>query len=75
VIEAAHHLKHRDDIQFVFTGDCENSAKWRWQAAGLKNVVFTGWVNKAGLDYLSSISSIGLMAYKEGATRPSEQGF
>jgi glycosyltransferase involved in cell wall biosynthesis len=67
VIEAAHHLKHRDDIQFVFTGDGEKSAEWRRQAASLENIVFTGWVNKAGLDYLSSISSIGLMAYKEGA--------
>ena len=41
--------------------------KWSKLAIGLQNVVFTGWVNKHELKYLSDIADIGLMAYSKGA--------
>ena len=59
----------RNDIQFVFTGDGEKMAEWSQLAGALKNVVFTGWVNKDQLNYLSSIADIGLMAYRSDATQ------
>ena len=41
--------------------------KWSKLAKGLQNVVFTGWVNKHELKYLSDIADISLMAYSKGA--------
>lgn len=71
VIKVAQILKtnKRNDIQFVFTGDGEKMAEWSQLAGDLKNVVFTGWVNKDQLNYLSSIADIGLMAYRSDATQ------
>ncbi|WP_223270270.1 glycosyltransferase family 4 protein [Colwellia sp. C1TZA3] len=67
IIKAARKLKHRDDIQFILTGNGEKMEEWAKLAKGLHNVIFTGWVDKLGLDYLSSVSTIGLMSYKKGA--------
>jgi len=67
VIKAARALKGRDDIQFVFTGDGEKMDEWSKLAQGLDNIIFTGWVDKVGLSYLSKVSDIGLMSYKKGA--------
>lgn len=69
VIDAAEQLKNKKDVLFVFTGDGENSERWknRVKEKGLHNIIFTGWVNRKELNYLASISSIGLMAYKKGA--------
>ncbi len=67
VIEAARHLRARDDIQFVFTGVGERDQEWRRQAHGLANVVFTGWARKAELAYFSSIVWAGLGPYRIGA--------
>jgi len=69
VIKSARILENNEvnDIQFVLTGDGEKMNEWSKLAKGLKNVVFTGWVNKPELQYLSSIADIGLMAYSKGA--------
>jgi glycosyltransferase involved in cell wall biosynthesis len=66
VIEAARVI---DDsrIQFVFTGEGEQGNLWRRMASDLDNVIFTGWADKKGIAYLSSVASIGLMAYRKGA--------
>ena len=68
VIKAAKVLEvSRPKIQFIFTGDGENMSIWKEKAKGLSNVIFTGWVGKKELIYLSRISKIGLMAYRKGA--------
>ncbi|MZG57875.1 glycosyltransferase, partial [Photobacterium lucens] len=67
IISAAKKLEKNSNIQFVFTGDGEKSSEWKNAAEGLSNVIFTGWVDKEGLSFLSSIASIGLMAYRKGA--------
>lgn len=67
-IEAARQLADRDDIQFVFSGSGEREKKWRNQARGLGNVVFTGWVGSEELAWLSGVAWVGLAAYKPGAT-------
>ena len=67
VIKAARELQDRDDIQFILTGDGEKMEEWSRLAEGMSNVIFTGWVDKLGLAYLSHVSSIGLMSYRNGA--------
>lgn len=68
VINAARYLyKSHPNVNFVFTGDGEKMNKWKKEANDLKNVVFTGWVGKKELQYLSLNSNIGLMAYAKGA--------
>ncbi|EAS65321.1 Glycosyltransferase-like protein [Photobacterium angustum S14] len=67
IISAAKKLEKNANVQFVFTGDGEKSSEWKKAAEGLSNVIFTGWVDKEGLSFLSSIASIGLMAYRKGA--------
>lgn len=42
---------------------------WKEKAKGLSNVIFTGWVGKKELIYLSRISKIGLMDYRKGELR------
>lgn len=71
VIKAAQILNanKRNDIQFVLTGDGEKMNEWSKLAYGLNNVIFTGWVNKNQLNYLSGIADIGLMAYNSDATQ------
>jgi glycosyltransferase involved in cell wall biosynthesis len=63
VIEAARRLLGEADIQFVLCGAGEYDAQWRAQAAGLGNVIFTGWAVASELAYLSSIAWVGLGAY------------
>ncbi|MDD2737013.1 MAG: glycosyltransferase family 4 protein [Desulfuromonadaceae bacterium] len=69
IIEAARILESmgQSDIQFVFSGDGENSQYWRQLANGLNNVIFTGWIDNQQLGYLLSVADIGLMAYAKGA--------
>ncbi|MCC7257964.1 MAG: glycosyltransferase family 4 protein [Gammaproteobacteria bacterium] len=68
VIEAARLLADREDIQFVFSGSGERDTAWRRQAAGLNNVIFTGWVGSEELAWLSTVAWAGLGAYKPNAT-------
>lgn len=68
VIKAARLIeKETKNINFIFTGDGENMSKWKEESKELGNVVFTGWVGKRELHYISLNSSIGLMAYSKGA--------
>jgi len=67
VIKSLQILNNTNDIQFVFTGDGEQAAQWKLLAKGNTNILFTGWVNRDELSFLSSIANIGLMSYKKGA--------
>ncbi len=62
VIRAARQLEGRGNLQFVISGDGERRAEWEALAAGLKNVVFTGWVNANEIAYLMSVAKVGLAA-------------
>lgn len=68
VIEAARVLSGNPAIQFVLSGSGEREAEWRRQAAGLENVVFTGWVGSEELLWLSRVAWAGLAAYRVGAS-------
>lgn len=59
--------KTHPNVSFIFTGDGEKMEIWKKESKFLKNIVFTGWVGKDELHYISSKSNIGLMAYSEGA--------
>lgn len=67
VIKVAKELEDNSNVQFVFSGDGENSRKWKAQAEGSSNIVFTGWIGKSELEIISSVATIGLMAYRKGA--------
>jgi glycosyltransferase involved in cell wall biosynthesis len=69
VIAAARSLQARemDDVQFVLSGAGDHDARWRSEAAGLTNVVFTGWVAAVEIEYLLSVAWVGLAAYAPGA--------
>ena len=67
VIKSLQILENTNDIQFVFTGDGEQATQWKLLAKGNTNILFTGWVNRDELSFLSSIANIGLMSYKKGA--------
>lgn len=60
-------LQGFDRIQFVFSGQGDKFSEWFDKAKGLKNVVFTGWVNTEQLAYLMRVADIGLMTYAKGA--------
>ncbi len=66
VINASNDIND-DKVQFILSGDGENSNYWKKLAKDNKNIIFTGWVNINDLVYLSEISNIGLMAYRKGA--------
>lgn len=69
VLEAARALQHggRRDLQFVICGEGDLGQQWRVRAAGLSNVVFTGWVNAHEINWLASHAAIGLQPYASGA--------
>jgi glycosyltransferase involved in cell wall biosynthesis len=72
VINAARHYdKMGQNLQFVFCGDGEKYKQWTNESKGISNIIFTGWLDSHGLNYLLSISSVGLAAYVKGAP----QGF
>ncbi len=64
VIEAARlcETSGLSDVQFVLSGDGDQYANLVKQAAGLTNVVFTGWVATPQIAYLMSVASAGLVA-------------
>jgi len=72
VISAASMLQEQGDdrFQFVFSGGGDRESRWRQQASGLKNVVFTGWVDSKKICCLGTMAHIGLAAY----TRSAPQG-
>lgn len=71
VVECAALLEKggRTDVQFVLAGHGDKAETLRRQAAGLHNVVFTGWLDQSSLRTLIAMSSIGLCAYGKEATQ------
>ena len=68
VIESARRIERtHPHVQFVFSGDGDRFTEWSSSTAGLRNTVFTGWLNASGLAYLSGVAKIGLAAYGVGA--------
>jgi glycosyltransferase involved in cell wall biosynthesis len=69
VIKAASLLQEqgREDFQFVLSGGGERNSEWRAMAQGLRNVVFTGWVDGAKIVCLGEMSHVGLAAYTASA--------
>jgi glycosyltransferase involved in cell wall biosynthesis len=69
VIEVARalHERHEYRSQFVLSGDGGRLDDCRKLAAGLPNVVFTGWVNSTEIEWLMSVAGIGLAAYVRDA--------
>ena len=69
VIDVARRLHERNDnrAQFVLSGDGGNAQEIRGLARGLDNVVFTGWLDANGIEWLMRTASIGLAAYAPGA--------
>lgn len=70
VIEAARALQDAGDerFQFVFAGHGVRASEWQNQAAGLKNIIFTGWLEASGIYTLLTKSWAGLAAYDIDAT-------
>ncbi len=62
LIEGSH-----PDVQFVFSGQGHKFDEWFSRARGLRNVIFTGWLNAGGLHYMSTIAKVGLAAYGQSA--------
>lgn len=53
----------RNDIQFVLAGDGDKAGALRRQAAALRNIVFTGWLDQPSLRMLMKVTAVGLCAY------------
>ena len=69
VIEAAREIQARgnDKVQFVVSGDGDRAQKYKAMAKDLRNLVFTGWIEKADIDGLMHIADIGIMPYTKNA--------
>lgn len=69
VIDAARHLENEGcrHVQFVLCGDGDQFSTWRMRSAGLRNVVFTGWLDRDAVGDLLRAADIGLMAYARDA--------
>lgn len=69
VLHTATRLAARGDdrFQFVICGDGERAAHWRARAAGLAQVIFTGWLEQRLMRAALVASDIGLAAYAAGA--------
>lgn len=69
VIEAARLLQRTgyDDVQFVLAGEGERRPDWQAQAAGLSNVIFTGWISAEAIAALLGMARFGLAAYAADA--------
>ncbi|MER3421004.1 MAG: glycosyltransferase WbuB, partial [Chloroflexota bacterium] len=69
VIEAARTLWQAGyrDVQFVLSGAGDLDASWRRLAAGVPNVVFTGWINRPQIRAMLRSAYLGLAAYAVNA--------
>lgn len=69
VFQAARDLQLAGDtgVQFVICGDGDRRREYSDAAAGLRNVVFTGWANAVQIAELMKLSKAGLAAYRSGA--------
>ena len=53
--------------EFVLCGDGDQSAAWRARLAGLANVRFPGWVERAQIEALARRSSVALAPYRSSS--------
>ena len=60
VLSVAKHFRDRPDVVFVLAGDGDLGSELHRQAASLNNVVFTGWLDSAGVSALLRASHLGL---------------
>jgi glycosyltransferase involved in cell wall biosynthesis len=68
VIRAARQFEGQPDSPtFVLSGVGDNEARWKAMAAGLSNIVFTGWITRPEIGWLRQHASIGLQPYVTGA--------
>ena len=71
VIAAARMLAQEGDqsLQFVLSGSGGKEEALRSSAKGLGNVVFTGWLDAAGLAAMMRLAALGLAAYADEAAQ------
>ena len=69
LIEVARQLVEagRMDIRFVIVGEGDYGAALRAQAAGLDNVIFTGWFDQAAVRTVLDLSVVGLAPYRDNS--------
>jgi hypothetical protein len=69
VILAARELKARglNKYQFILSGEGEGRARYEQLAAGLDNVVFSGWLNANQIASMMQVAQVGMAAYRKGA--------
>ena len=67
-IEVARALQNENDqrFQFVFSGRGDYAARWHQLSAGVRSVVFTGWITTPEIAWMRSRSWAGLAAYRLG---------
>lgn len=65
VIEAARQLAQRayPRVRFMIAGEGDQASALRAQAAGLDNLIFTGWLDQISVRALLGLSSVGLAPY------------
>ncbi len=70
VIEAARgfYRSGQRNIRFMLVGSGDAGAYLRSQAAGLDNVIFTGWLDQLSITALLKLSVVGLAPYRDGAS-------
>jgi glycosyltransferase involved in cell wall biosynthesis len=62
VLEVARRLRHMKGITFVLAGEGDLGPSLRKQAAGMSNVVFTGWIDSPAMNELLRRTSLGLVS-------------
>lgn len=69
IIDAARKLEQKGNatVQFVLCGTGENMDQYKTKAHGLKNIVFTGWIDSQDIAVLLSLATIGMMSYAASA--------
>ncbi len=68
VIRAARMFEEQPDgPTFVISGVGELGPRWEGMAAGLRNLVFTGWITRPELGWLRQNAARGLLPYATGA--------
>ena len=69
IVEAARCFQNQgnESVQFVLSGDGDKRSQLVSQADGLKNLVFTGWVNPSQIAYMMEVANVGLATYVPGA--------
>lgn len=69
VIRVARALHEKNDhrAQFVLSGEGGGLQEFKDLAAGLPNVVFTGWLNSTEIEWMMDVADVGLAAYVRDA--------